>query len=413
MRQSVVTPEVAKVVAGLQQHPTVKKMMDYIEQDAARTQKEQKELVLVEAPTFHEEARGKVFAEYLKANGLVDVEIDEDGNVFGFIRGTGKGPTVLIEGHMDTVFSFGDTTEVIEKDGLLHAPGICDDTRGLAAVLSVARSILENNIELIGDVMVGGTVAEEGLGGLSGMRKLLLRYPFITSCVSLDGAGHDGITFEATGMRNYSVTYTGPGGHAYGKFGTPNPNSAVGRAVTLINDMDVPTDPKTTYAVSFIEGGHQIHSIAQRANFKINMRSVSALELDKLTERFIHCCHEGARLENERWGQPGVVKVELERILDVPAGTQDKDAPIVQLAWEVTKAMGATPELNFGGCTNASQAVDLKIPGICIGGGGEAGGVHSLQEWYDPTDDHIGVQRAAFIVLALAGVKGIVEPLIK
>lgn len=52
----------------------------------------------------------------LKAAGLQDVTIDEKFNVYGKIYGSGKtGKSVLLEGHLDTVFSFGTVTDVIEK----------------------------------------------------------------------------------------------------------------------------------------------------------------------------------------------------------------------------------------------------------------------------------------------------------
>ena len=39
-----------------------------------------------------------------KEEGLTDCHIDEYGNCVGIRKGTGGGKTVLVEGHMDTVF---------------------------------------------------------------------------------------------------------------------------------------------------------------------------------------------------------------------------------------------------------------------------------------------------------------------
>ena len=80
---------------------SVKEALAFIEANQPEAIEEQKELVLIEAPTGHEENRAKVFAEKFKALGLEDVHTDRGGNVIGIRRGTGKGPKVLIEGHMD------------------------------------------------------------------------------------------------------------------------------------------------------------------------------------------------------------------------------------------------------------------------------------------------------------------------
>lgn len=108
----------------------VKQALIFLKQDATNTITQQKELVLIEAPTFHEEQRSLHYAQLLKEAGLQDVVIDEKFNVYGKIYGSGQtGKSILLEGHLDTVFAFGTVTEVLEKDGKIYAPGICDDTR--------------------------------------------------------------------------------------------------------------------------------------------------------------------------------------------------------------------------------------------------------------------------------------------
>ena len=168
--------------------------------------------------------------------------IDEKFNVYGKIYGSGKtGKSVLLEGHLDTVFSFGTVTDVIEKDGKLYAPGICDDTRALAANLSVIRALVNSGLRPHHDIMIAGTAAEEGLGAMSGMKYLVNnKAEEILAAISIDGPSNDVMYFNATGMINYDVTYTGPGGHAYLAFGTPSAVQAMGRAIAALSDMQVP-----------------------------------------------------------------------------------------------------------------------------------------------------------------------------
>lgn len=389
----------------------VKQGLAFIEADQPRAIEEQMTIVQIEAPTFAEATRAADYAKRLHELGLVDIHIDKLGNVLGRRPGKGKGPTILLEAHLDTVFPFGTDVTPVEKDGKIYAPGICDDTRGLAANLSVIRALRETGIDTTGDILFAGTVAEEGMGGMSGMKALLLDNSQIAATISIDGAGCDTIVYQGTGIRNFVVTYTGPGGHAYGAFGLPSPVHAAARAIAKLSDMHPPSTPKTTFTVSLIEGGHQIHAIAQKATFKINMRSDDPKELDKIQSEAISLFMAGAQEENERWGK-NAVTVEYKMILDVPAGSQPHDCAIVQAAWLATECVGVTPRLVPGGCTNTNMPISLGIPAVTLGRGGKEGGIHSLGEWFDPEGTYRSPQKSFLMLLALAGMHGVTEPIV-
>lgn len=70
---------------------SVKEALAFIEANQPEAIEEQKELVLIEAPTGHEENRAKVFAEKFKALGLEDVHTDRGGNVIGIRPRNRKG----------------------------------------------------------------------------------------------------------------------------------------------------------------------------------------------------------------------------------------------------------------------------------------------------------------------------------
>jgi len=395
----------------LMSDPIVSKGLAFIEQDQPRSIEEQKVIVQIEAPTFQEENRAQDYAERLRQLGLVNVHIDSKGNVLGTRPGAGGGPTILIEAHLDTVFPFGTDVKPIERDGKIFAPGICDDTRGLAANLSVIRALNETGVVTCGDIIFAGTVAEEGMGGMSGMKALLLDHTEIAATISIDGAGCETIVYQGTGICNYEVTYTGPGGHAYGAFGLPSPLHAAARAIAKLSDMRPPSSPKTTFTVSLIEGGHQIHAIAQKATFKINMRSDDPAELAKLEAQAISIFEDGAKEENERWGKEAIC-VEYAKILDVPAGTQSADSTIVEAAWQATECVGVQPRLVPGGCTNTNMPISMGIPAVTLGRGGKEGGIHSLGEWFDPEGVYRCPQKSFLMLLALAGLHGVTKPLI-
>ena len=396
----------------LSKNSEVKKALAFLEQDAPNTIAQQKELVVVEAPTFQEEKRSRYYAKMMEQAGLQDVQHDANWNVWGKIYGTGNtGKCILLEGHLDTVFGWGDVKEVVEKDGKLYAPGICDDTRALAANLSVVRALLNHDIRPYHDIMIAGTAAEEGLGAMSGMRYLVnSKADEIIAAISIDGPSNDAIYYNATGMINYDVTYTGPGGHAYLAFGTPSAVHAMGRAIAALGDMPTPQVPKTTYTVSLAKGGQAIHGIAQEANFKINMRSDSAQVLSELESKALAIFAQAAEQENARWGRPDAIKVKVEQILNVPAGSQPDDCRMLQAAKLATLAFGITPRPLLGGCTNTNMAIAIGIPAITYGRGGAEYGTHTVNEWFDPTGVHVCEQKSLLLLLALAGLTGVTEP---
>ena len=410
MAEYAVKAEIQLAFAKLMEQEAVKRGLLFLEKDQARAIEEQKMLVTIEAPTFAEGKRAQHYAESLHQLGLSDVHIDSHGNVLGTRKGNGNGPKVLLEAHLDTVFPFGTNVIPVEKDGKIYAPGICDDTRGLAANLSVIRALQESGIQTQGDIVFAGTVGEEGMGGMMGMKTLLADHPDIAATISIDGSGCDTIIYEGTGIRNFEVTYTGPGGHAYGAFGTPSPLHAAARAVAQLSDMRPPNLPKTTFTVSLIEGGQAIHAIAQKASFKINLRSDDPTELDKLQAQAIEIFARGAREENDRWGSDAVA-VEFNMILDIPAGAQPAGCDMVQAAWQATACLGIVPRLIPGGCTNTNMPISVGIPAVTLGRGGKEGGVHSLDEWFDPTGTYRGPQRSFLLLLALAGVDGVMPPI--
>lgn len=412
MSMCSVKAEIRTVFKRILTLETVNQGLAFIEADQPRAIEDQKTMVMIEAPTFAEAQRAAFYAEYLKNLGLVDVHIDRHGNVLGRRPGKGNGPNILLEAHLDTVFPVGTNVTPIEKDGKIYAPGICDDTRGLAANLSVIRALQTTGIETEGDLIFAGTVAEEGMGGMAGMKSLLADHKDIDGTISIDGAGCDTIIYEGTGIRNFEVIYKGPGGHAYSAFGTPSAVHAAARAITKLSDMHPPASPKTTFTVSLIEGGHAIHAIAQKAVFKINLRSDDPQELDNLQKQAIALFEEGAREENERWGKT-MITVDYNMILDVPAGGQPSDCDIVQSAWQATICLGIQPRLVPGGCTNTNMPISMGIPAVTLGRGGQEGGVHSMGEWFDPEGVYRCPQKSFLLLLALAGIHGMTAPLLK
>jgi len=390
-------------------NPKVRAALELIKADNAWTVQQQVELTQIPAPPFKEATRAAEYKRRLEGLGLRNVRVDAEGNVIAERRGVGTGPTVVIAGHLDTVFPEG-TDVTIKRDGTkLRAPGIGDDDRGLAVVLAVARAFEKTGLQTNGTVYFIGDVGEEGPGNLRGMRHLFGKElkGKVDYFISVDDTGL-GIASRAVGSNRYRVSYKGPGGHSYGAFGIPNPIHALGRAIAGIADIQVPTTPKTTFNVGVIQGGTSVNSISGEATMEVDMRSEDAKSLAAVDVQVQRVLREALAAENARWKGSRAANAQITLHIDTigirPTGAQADNAPIIQTALAAAKALGFSSSTSASS-TDANIPISLGIPAMRIGGGGHAEGAHSLGEWYDDgADGYLGPQWAALIVATLAGV---------
>lgn len=387
----------------------VRAALELIKADNTWTIQQEIELTQIPSPPFKESTRAAEYKRRLEALGLRNVRIDSVGNVIAERRGVGTGPTVVIAGHLDTVFPEGTNVTVKHDGGKLRAPGIGDDDRGLAVVLAVARAFEKTGLQTNGTVYFVGDVGEEGPGNLRGMRHLFGKElkGKVDYFISVDDSGL-GIASRAVGSYRYHVSYKGPGGHSYGAFGIPNPIHALGRAIAGIADVQVPTTPKTTFNVGVIQGGTSVNSISGEASMDVDMRSEDAKSLAAVDVQVQRILRDALTAENARWKGARAAGAQLTMHIDTigirPTGAQADDAPIIKTALAAAKALGFTSTTGASS-TDANIPISLGIPAMRIGGGGDAEGAHSLGEWYeDGPNGYLGPQWAALIVAALAGV---------
>ena len=361
----------------------------------------------VPAPPFHEDARAQELQRRFKSLGLSNVRIDAEGNVIGERGGGGDGPTVVISGHLDTVFPEGTDVSVKRKGTRFTAPGIADDCRGLAVILGVARALEETGVKTPGTIVFVGTVGEEGAGNLRGVRHLFEKelHGKIDYFISVDGAGL-GVTSRAVGSHRYHVTFTGPGGHSYGDFGVPSPLHALGRAIAGIDDIQVPRRPKTTFNVGIIKGGTSVNSIAAEASMDVDLRSESAEALATLDGEFRRAIDSALASEHERWRNSDArLSVRIDTIGIRPTGAQSDSTHIVRVAVDAGRALGFTPRTGASS-TDSNIPISLGVPAITIDGGGDSEGSHSPDEWYDDgSNGYLGPQWALLIAATLAGIE--------
>ena len=388
--------------AVLINEPTIKAALDAAKRNEPWTIEEQIRINEIPAPPFKEEVRAREMERLFKELGLKDVRIDKEGNVIGVRPGEKPTPNVVISAHLDTVFPEGTDVTVKREGNILRAPGIVDDTRGLAALLNIIRSLDEGKVRTAGTITFVGTVGEEGLGDLRGV-KALFRDTLkdqIDFFISIDGTSVNRITSAGVGSYRYRVTFKGTGGHSYGAFGLANPIHALGRAIDGIAEIQVPRQPKTTFNVGRIGGGTSVNSIAFEAWMEVDMRSETMVALEAVKEQFMTSVNSAVEAENKRWGGRGNLSVELELVGLRPAGETSQQSPIITATNAAVVALGLQP-IHSAGSTDSNVPMNLGVPAVTIGGGGSGFGAHALDEYFDTTDSHLGPQMAILLLAAL------------
>ena len=393
--------DAANIGAKLMADPAIKAAVEAIRGAEPQTIEDQVRLCEIEAPPFKEAKRAEVYARMFREAGLQNVRIDKEGNVLGDRPGAQPRPRLVFSAHLDTVFPEGTDVKVKRDGAMLRGPGIGDDCRGLAVVLAVIRTMNQAKIQTPGTITFVGTVGEEGLGDLRGVKYLFNEglKGEIDRFVSIDGTGL-GITHLAVGSLRYRVTFKGPGGHSYGAFGLSNPLHALGRAVEKISQFEVPSDPKTTFNVGRVGGGTSVNAIPFEAWFEMDMRSASPSALQAIDAKFHRAVDEAVKEEDARW-KKNVLTVDKALVGNRPAGQTPATAPIVQAAVSVTRALGFPVTLDEGS-TDSNIPMNLGIPAITVDGGGRGREAHALGESFDSTNSWQGSQRALLLAIALA-----------
>jgi len=396
-----------KSIKKISRNAKVKKAFNYIIDIEEKTIKNHIELTEIEAPPFKEERRAKEFAERLKLAGIENVWIDSIGNVIGFLKGSVGNKNIAVDAHIDTVFPEGTDVKVRVKNDTLFAPGIGDDTRGLAMILTLAETIKKNNIEPVNNIIFIGTVGEEGLGDLRGVRYLFKnKTPKIDSWIAIDGGSIGRVNNQALGSYRYEVIFDGPGGHSWGAFGLVNPHHALGSGIkNFINKADAYTSsgPKTSYNVGVINGGTSVNSIPFKSSMLIDIRSIEPNRLKDMEEILYNSMQEALKEQNEMKRSGPDLTLTINKIGNRPSGIVEESVPLIQKTIAATQYMGVEPRLTIGS-TDSNIPISLGVPAVTIGRGGDGGGAHSLDEWWINKEGYKSIQLALLILLSESGI---------
>jgi len=406
-------PAMQQEIARLAALPPVRAAMEWFRDEEARFTRWQLEVARIPAPPFGESTRSQWLAERFSEVGLEKVEQDNIGNVFGS-QAEERDSCVSVSAHLDTVFPAGTALDARQQGHKLYGPSISDNAAGVTALLAVAEAAVRFGLLDLSQscsLLFIGNVGEEGEGDLRGMRYIFSDSPWkdsITASVVIDGAGTDTIVAEALGSRRFEIIIRGPGGHSWSDFGSPNPIVVLARAIHLFSQTRVSSSPKTTFNIGVIQGATSVNSIPESASMRVDIRSTSAFEIERL-ELGLRSAIEQALEEEEirssrnHHSPPrGGLEPEIVAIGNRPGGELPSNARILQVARAVDSHFGNTAHVQRAS-TDANIPISLGREAIAIGAGGAGGGAHTLQEWFDTSGRELGLQRILLIILALAG----------
>ena len=403
----IIEKKYTKTIKRLVKNKKVKAAFEYIVSLEAKTLERHITLTEIEAPPFKEEKRAKVFAEYYRDLGMDSVWIDSEGNVLGLLMGSEGEKTVALDAHLDTVFPEGTNVKVRIENDTLFAPGIGDDTRGLSMLLTILETIKTNNIKPKDNLLFVGSVGEEGLGDLRGVKYLFRENgPQINSWIAIDGGNIGRVNNKGLGSYRYRVTFQGPGGHSWGAFGLGNPHHALGEAIgnfVRVSDIFIKKGPKTSYNVGVSSGGTCINSIPLESVMEIDIRSIEPSRLDSMEVLLKETVKKALAHQNNIKRHGSDLTVKIDKIGNRPSGELSDSLPLIQRTLAATTYFGAEPFLTRGS-TNSNIPISKGIPSVTIGRGGNGGKAHSLGEWWINEEGYKAIQLALLIVLSETGI---------
>jgi acetylornithine deacetylase/succinyl-diaminopimelate desuccinylase-like protein len=395
-------------IGALARLPTVREAIRILHETDGETIADQLRLVQLPAPTLEESTRAAHFRVRCIELGLEDPRIDAAGNVLAWLpNSTDRAEPVLVAAHLDTVFPAGTALVPRRVGKRIFTPGIADNARGLAALLALGRAMTRAGVRTERTVVLIATVGEEGNGDLSGVKHLFREgsdWRAAAAFIGVDGTGRRRIVNQAVGSRRLRVVVRGPGGHSWADWGRANPIDAVGQVITELKRRISPLPEKSTLTIGRIAGGTSINTIPAEAWLELDLRSEDHDVLIGL-EAKARAVIEAAVRDTDDQRRPGTpaLTVQLELIGDRPAGRTPPDTPLVAAARAATEFIGETPEL-LSSSTDANIPISLGIPAITLGAGGDSGGAHTTEEWYENDGGPAGLERLLLTILAIAGV---------
>ena len=345
----------------------------------------------VPAPTGFEQRRAHTVRGLFRRDdpGRL-VYLDQAGNVVTRIPGQRRDRSLIVAAHLDTVFGPEIPHLPRVEGGRLVGPGVGDNAVAVAAMVALPALLARSRIVPACDVVLVGSVGEEGYGNLRGITAALDLNRESAAVVAVEGHGLGRITHVAVGSRRVAIEISGPGGHSWADHGRPSSVHAAGILTARLAAISVPEWPRSTLNVAAISGGSTINSIATNASLQVEIRSMDNGELEHLMDEITRAVRS-----IEQHG----LKASIEILGVRPSGGLPADHLIVRRTRSILSSLG-TSSASDASSTDANVPIASGIPAVCIGIS-HGGNAHTLTEWLDCEPITTGVAQLALLVRSL------------
>jgi tripeptide aminopeptidase len=345
----------------------------------------------IPAPTFHESHRAAYVKIQFEALGLEEVWIDDLHNVYGLLAGEDPNRSgLMILAHLDTVFASDTDLQNRREGNIVFGPGLGDNSVGVAAVLGLAEALRREKLTSPCNLWLVATSREEGLGDLGGMKAAYAHLrELICGVINIEGLALGHIYFAGIAVRRLHITATAAGGHSWLHFGRASALHGIIELGAQILAIQPPQEPRTTYNIGMVQGGHAINAIATRAEIWLDMRSETPETLAELEQKVRTLVNAAAHED---------LNFSVAVVGDRPAGRQSLDAPLVQGALAALERVGLQGALEIGS-TDGNISLADGCPTVTLGitRGGNA---HRLDEYIEVEPIASGLRQLIILVLA-------------
>jgi acetylornithine deacetylase/succinyl-diaminopimelate desuccinylase-like protein len=380
-------------VKALLARPEMQAAFAHVDKNHDAIQKEWIAITEINAPSGKEAERASFVENLLNGYKSVEVRRDSAGNVIATRKGTGGGPTVIIDAHLDTVFQEGLKIKAELREGKIYAPGVGDDTRNVEAMLAMIRALDAAQVKTKGDLVFVFTVEEETT--FKGVEAFVKENKAkIGHYIALDG-GYEGFTFGGIGINWYRHHFIGPGGHT--RSATP-PYSATlpaARAIERIYQLPLPPGVPANINIGMTGGSDVVNAKASDAWFTVDLRSTSNDVIADLERKIAAIVKEEADREH--------MTVKTELISSTPAAQipGHRESLLVKTAEAVHYAVGFHPVITTTGSNNGNVALLAGLSAISTGAA-DCGNSHAVTEWCDAETIYKGIQKTILLGVAMA-----------
>lgn len=364
-------------------------------------------LAVIPAPSGKEEKRAAFCLDWFHKNGMTQAFIDEVGNVILEIKREAQNDLTpdtdandtpcaydVFMAHMDVVFPDETLLPLVEENGIIHCPGIMDNTVNLANLMMCARYLSQEPFVLSQAFLFVCSVGEEGLGNLRGVREICKNYGTKIKRFYAYDLTYDQYTALAVGSLRYEVKLTTSGGHSFLNFGSPNANHLLSQFVCGFYELPIPKEGHTTYNVGIQQGGTSVNTIAQESTLLLEMRSDCYESLQKLHQDFEDYV---AAFYTDL---PATAKLEIRCIGDRPCeknvDKKIRQAMFQQVEDAVEQVTGQKPT-PISCSTDCNIPLSMGIPSVCVGTC-IGTGAHTREEWAEMASFAKGLEIGIRIV---------------